>query len=87
QENFAAQVKVLRETRDALDKAKRDLGDLEAGRAEERKSFEEELGKLQSAMTPAEGEPESVQGLTTRVQLVERIQQLGEGVFKAAQHS
>ncbi|MCI70145.1 hypothetical protein A2U01_0091408, partial [Trifolium medium] len=32
-------------------------------------------------MAPDEGEPESVQGLTTRAQLVERIQQLGEGVF------
>ncbi|MCI61962.1 hypothetical protein A2U01_0083219, partial [Trifolium medium] len=50
QENFAAQVKELRETRDALDKAKKDLGDSEAGHAEERKNFEEELGKLQSAM-------------------------------------
>ncbi|MCI70266.1 hypothetical protein A2U01_0091529, partial [Trifolium medium] len=55
--------------------------------AEERKKFEEELGKLQSAMAPAEGEPESVRGLTTQAQLVERVQQLGEGVFKAAQHS
>ncbi|MCI95611.1 hypothetical protein A2U01_0116909, partial [Trifolium medium] len=35
----------------------------------------------------AEGEPESVRGLTTQAQLVERIQQLGEGVFKVAQHS
>ncbi|MCI58899.1 hypothetical protein A2U01_0080154, partial [Trifolium medium] len=77
----------LRETHDALEKAKKDLGESEAGRAEERKKFEEELSKLQSAMAPAEGEPESVRGLTTRAQLVERIQQLGEGVFKAAQHS
>ncbi|MCI72516.1 hypothetical protein A2U01_0093779, partial [Trifolium medium] len=46
QENFAAQVKEFREMRDALDKAKKDLGDLKAGHAEERKSFEEELGKL-----------------------------------------
>ncbi|MCI56893.1 hypothetical protein A2U01_0078144, partial [Trifolium medium] len=38
-------------------------------------------------MAPAEGEPESVRRLTTRAQLVERIQQLGEGVFKVAQHS
>ncbi|MCI82179.1 hypothetical protein A2U01_0103453, partial [Trifolium medium] len=36
---------------------------------------------------PAEGEPEFVQGLATRAQLVERIQQLGEGGFKASQHS
>ncbi|MCI91100.1 hypothetical protein A2U01_0112394, partial [Trifolium medium] len=56
--------------RDALDKAKKDLGDSEAGRAEDRKSFEEELGKLQSALAPTEGEPESVRGLTTRAQLV-----------------
>ncbi|MCI69796.1 hypothetical protein A2U01_0091059, partial [Trifolium medium] len=33
------------------------------------------------------GEPDSVRGLTTRAALVERIQHLGEGVFKAAQHS
>ncbi|MCI58062.1 hypothetical protein A2U01_0079315, partial [Trifolium medium] len=38
-------------------------------------------------MAPAEGEPESIQGLATRAQLVDRIQQLREGVFKAAQHS
>ncbi|MCI41082.1 hypothetical protein A2U01_0062315, partial [Trifolium medium] len=87
QENFVAQVKELRETRDALDKAKKDLGDLKAGHAEERKSFEEELGKLMSVMAPAEGEPESVRGLTTRAELFERIQKLGNDVFKAAQHS
>ncbi|MCI90693.1 hypothetical protein A2U01_0111987, partial [Trifolium medium] len=40
-----------------------------------------------SVMTPAEGEPDSVRELTTRAALVERIQHLGEGVFKAAQHS
>ncbi|MCI25179.1 hypothetical protein A2U01_0046368, partial [Trifolium medium] len=71
QENFAAQVKELRETHEALDKAKKDLGESEAGRAEERKNFEEELLKMQSAMAPTEGEPESVRGLTTRAQLVE----------------
>ncbi|MCI45404.1 hypothetical protein A2U01_0066643, partial [Trifolium medium] len=60
---------------------------MKASHAEEKKSLEEELGKLQSAMAPAEGEPESVRGLITRAQLVERIQQLGEDVFKAAQHS
>ncbi|MCI67558.1 hypothetical protein A2U01_0088817, partial [Trifolium medium] len=42
---------------------------------------------LQSALAPAEGEPESVRELTTQAQLIERIQLLGEGVFKAAQHS
>ncbi|MCI41906.1 hypothetical protein A2U01_0063140, partial [Trifolium medium] len=72
QENFAAQVKELRDTYDALDKAQRDLGDSETVRTEERKKFEEELSKLQSALARAEGEPESVQGLTTRAQLVER---------------
>ncbi|MCH81210.1 hypothetical protein A2U01_0001994 [Trifolium medium] len=87
QENFAARVKELRETQEALAKAKNDLEDQKASHAEEKKSLEEELGKLQSAIAPAEGEPESVQGLSTRAQLVERIQQLGEGVFKAAQHS
>ncbi|MCI38419.1 hypothetical protein A2U01_0059647, partial [Trifolium medium] len=87
QENYAAQVKELREMEGALGKAKKDLEDLKADHVEERKSFEEELSKLKSAMAPAEGEPESVRGLTTRAQLVERIQQLGEGVFKAAQHS
>ncbi|MCI97413.1 hypothetical protein A2U01_0118714, partial [Trifolium medium] len=66
QENFAAQVKELRETREVLDEAKNELGDSEAGRAEERKSLEEELGKLQSALAPTEDEPESVRGLTTR---------------------
>ncbi|MCI71711.1 hypothetical protein A2U01_0092974, partial [Trifolium medium] len=55
-------------------------GDLKAGHAEERKSFKEELGKLKSAMAPAEGEPESVRGLTTRVELVERIQKLGNDI-------
>ncbi|MCI58407.1 hypothetical protein A2U01_0079662, partial [Trifolium medium] len=50
QENFAAQVKELRETRDVLDRAQKDLGDSKAGRAEERKKFEEELSKLQSAL-------------------------------------
>ncbi|MCI84778.1 hypothetical protein A2U01_0106056, partial [Trifolium medium] len=69
------------------DKAQKDLRDSKAGRAEERKKFEEELNKVQSALAPAEGEPDSVQGLATRAHLVERIQQLGEGVFKAAQHS
>ncbi|MCI95170.1 hypothetical protein A2U01_0116468, partial [Trifolium medium] len=58
-----------------------------ASHAEEKKGLKGELGKLQSAMDPAEGEPESVQELITRAQLMERIQQLGEGVFKAAQHS
>ncbi|MCI97204.1 hypothetical protein A2U01_0118505, partial [Trifolium medium] len=48
----------------------------------EKKGLEEELDKLQLAMAPAEDEPESVRGLTTRARLVERIQQLGEGVFK-----
>ncbi|MCI61353.1 hypothetical protein A2U01_0082610, partial [Trifolium medium] len=71
QENFTAQVKELRETRDALDKVKKDLGNSEVSRAEERKNFEEELFKLQSAISPAEGEPESVRGLTTRAQLVD----------------
>ncbi|MCI95411.1 hypothetical protein A2U01_0116709, partial [Trifolium medium] len=52
---------------------KKDLGDLKVGHAEERKSFEEEFGKLKSAMAPAEGEPESARGLTTRAELVERI--------------
>ncbi|MCI67326.1 hypothetical protein A2U01_0088584, partial [Trifolium medium] len=82
--NFAAQVKELRETQEALGKAKKDLEDQKASHAEEKKGLEEEVGKLQSAMAPAEGEPESVRELTTRAQLVERIQQLGEGVFKAA---
>ncbi|MCI71714.1 hypothetical protein A2U01_0092977 [Trifolium medium] len=49
--------------------------------------MEEELSKLQSVMTPAEGEPDYVRGLTTRAAFIERIQQLGEGVFKATQHS
>ncbi|MCI57269.1 hypothetical protein A2U01_0078520, partial [Trifolium medium] len=86
-ENFAAQVKELRETQEALGKANKDLEELKASHVEVKKSLEEELGKLQSAIAPAEGEPEFVRGLTTRAQLVERIQQLGEGVFKAAQHS
>ncbi|MCI86403.1 hypothetical protein A2U01_0107684, partial [Trifolium medium] len=38
-------------------------------------------------MAPIESELDSVRGLTTRAQLAERIQQLGEGVFKVAQHS
>ncbi|MCI12122.1 hypothetical protein A2U01_0033225, partial [Trifolium medium] len=63
QENFAAQVKELRETRDALDKAKKELGDLKDTHAEERKGLDEELGKLKSAMTPVEGKPDSVRGL------------------------
>ncbi|MCI04304.1 hypothetical protein A2U01_0025351 [Trifolium medium] len=87
QENFAAQVKELRETPEALGKAKKYLEDQEASHAEEKIGLEEELGKLQSVVASAEGEPESVRELTTRSQLVERIQQLGDGVFKAAQHS
>ncbi|MCI79043.1 hypothetical protein A2U01_0100314, partial [Trifolium medium] len=75
-ENFAAQVKELRETQEALGKAKKDLEDQKSSHTEEKKSLEEEFGKLQSAMAPAEGEPDSVRGLTTRAQLVERIQQL-----------
>ncbi|MCI66754.1 hypothetical protein A2U01_0088012, partial [Trifolium medium] len=71
QENFAAQVKELRETRNALDKAKKDLGDLKATHAEEWKGLDEELGKLKSVMATVEGEPDSVRGLTTRAQLVE----------------
>ncbi|MCI88331.1 hypothetical protein A2U01_0109618, partial [Trifolium medium] len=65
---------------------KKDLGDLKVGHAEERKSFEEELGKLKSVMAPADGEPESVRGLTACAELVERIQKLENDVFKAAQH-
>ncbi|MCI20425.1 hypothetical protein A2U01_0041587, partial [Trifolium medium] len=38
-------------------------------------------------MAPAEDECDYVRGLTTRAELVERIKQLGEGIFKAAQHS
>ncbi|MCI72907.1 hypothetical protein A2U01_0094171, partial [Trifolium medium] len=76
-----------REMGEALGKARKDLEDQEGRRAEEKKNLEEELIKLQSAMTPVEGEPDSVRGLTTRATLVERIQHLGEGVFKAAQHS
>ncbi|MCI83115.1 hypothetical protein A2U01_0104390, partial [Trifolium medium] len=57
QENFAAQVKELREMHEALDKAQKDLEDQKASHAEEKKGLEEELGKLQSAMAPAEGEP------------------------------
>ncbi|MCI88119.1 hypothetical protein A2U01_0109405, partial [Trifolium medium] len=45
----------------ALGKAEKDLEDLRAGHAEEKKSLEEELGKLKSAMAPAEGEPASAQ--------------------------
>ncbi|MCI76970.1 hypothetical protein A2U01_0098240, partial [Trifolium medium] len=77
-----AQVRELREIQEALEKAKKDLEDQKAIHAREKKGLEEELGKLQSAMAPAEDEPESVRGLTTRARLVERIQQLGEGVFK-----
>ncbi|MCI94329.1 hypothetical protein A2U01_0115627, partial [Trifolium medium] len=68
-------VRELREMQEALGKAKKDLEDQKASLAEEKKGLEEELGKLQSAMAPAEGEPESVRELTTRAQLVERIQQ------------
>ncbi|MCI60612.1 hypothetical protein A2U01_0081868, partial [Trifolium medium] len=65
-ENFAAQAKELMEMHEALGKARKDLEDQEGRNAEEKKSLEEELNKLQSVMTPAEGEPDSVRGLTTR---------------------
>ncbi|MCI78502.1 hypothetical protein A2U01_0099772, partial [Trifolium medium] len=75
----------LREMHEALGKARKDLEDQEGRHAEEKNGLERELGKLQYAMAPAEGEPDSVRGLMTRAELVDRIQQLGEGVFKAAQ--
>ncbi|MCI96988.1 hypothetical protein A2U01_0118288, partial [Trifolium medium] len=64
QENFAAQAKELREMGEALGKARKDLEDQEGRHAEEKKNLEEEHRKLQSAMTPAEGEPDSVRELT-----------------------
>ncbi|MCI83013.1 hypothetical protein A2U01_0104287, partial [Trifolium medium] len=72
--NFAAQAKELREMGEALGKARNDLEDQEGRHAEEKKNLEEEFRKLQSAMTPAESEPDSVRELTTRAALVERIQ-------------
>ncbi|MCI89291.1 hypothetical protein A2U01_0110579, partial [Trifolium medium] len=70
----------LREMGEALGKARKDLEDQEGHHAEEKKNLEEELRKLQSVMTPAEGEPDYVRELTTRAALVGRIQHLGEGV-------
>ncbi|MCI78238.1 hypothetical protein A2U01_0099508, partial [Trifolium medium] len=55
QENFAAQAKELRETHEALGKARKDLDDQEGHHAEEKKNLEEQLGNLKSAMAPAEG--------------------------------
>ncbi|MCI62018.1 hypothetical protein A2U01_0083275, partial [Trifolium medium] len=64
----------------ALGKAEKDLGDLRTGHADEKKNLEEELGKVKSVMAPAEDEPVSAQGLTTRVELVGVIKSLGEKV-------
>ncbi|MCI49749.1 hypothetical protein A2U01_0070993, partial [Trifolium medium] len=64
----------------ALGKAEKDLEDLRAVHAEEKKSLEEELGKLKYIMAPAEGEPASAQGLTTRAELIDVIKSLGEKV-------
>ncbi|MCI46471.1 hypothetical protein A2U01_0067711, partial [Trifolium medium] len=36
---------------------------------------------------PAEGEPESTRGLTTRAELVEMIKKLRDDVFKGAKYS
>ncbi|MCI73102.1 hypothetical protein A2U01_0094366, partial [Trifolium medium] len=48
---------------------------------EERKKLQEELGALQLSMTPVENEPEAARGLSTRVELVERIQVFGQDVL------
>ncbi|MCH82826.1 hypothetical protein A2U01_0003638 [Trifolium medium] len=60
--------------------AEKDLRDLRASHTEEKKNLVEELGKLKSAMAPAEGEPATVEGLTTRGELVGVIKSLGEKV-------
>ncbi|MCI42982.1 hypothetical protein A2U01_0064219, partial [Trifolium medium] len=48
---------------------------------EERKTLQEELGALQLSMTPVEDEPEAARGLTTRVELIDRIRVLGQDVL------
>ncbi|MCI23392.1 hypothetical protein A2U01_0044571 [Trifolium medium] len=77
QEVYVAQAQELREMKAALGKAGKDLEDLRASHAEERKNLEEELGKLKSAMAPAEDEPASAQGLTTCAELIDVIKSLG----------
>ncbi|MCI40175.1 hypothetical protein A2U01_0061407, partial [Trifolium medium] len=79
-ENYVAQAKELREMQAVLGKVEKDLGDLRTGHAEEKKNLEEELGKVKSAMAPAEDKPVSAQGLTTRAELVGVIKYLGEKV-------
>ncbi|MCI08720.1 hypothetical protein A2U01_0029799, partial [Trifolium medium] len=81
QENYIAQLQEIREMKAVLEKAEKDLGDLKTSHDEENKKSEEELGNLKSAMAPADGEPESVRGLTTRAQLVERIQHSWENAL------
>ncbi|MCI52123.1 hypothetical protein A2U01_0073367, partial [Trifolium medium] len=56
----------------ALDKAEKDLGDLETSHAEEKKKLEE-IRDLKLAIAPTADEPESARNLTTRAELVERI--------------
>ncbi|MCI62815.1 hypothetical protein A2U01_0084072, partial [Trifolium medium] len=64
QENYVAQAKELGEMQAVLGKAEKYLADLKPSHVEEKKNFEENLGKLKSTMAPAEGEPESTRGLT-----------------------
>ncbi|MCI53310.1 hypothetical protein A2U01_0074556, partial [Trifolium medium] len=48
---------------------------------EERNKLQEELGALQLSMTPVEDEPETARGLSTRAELIEKIQALGQDVL------
>ncbi|MCI72152.1 hypothetical protein A2U01_0093415, partial [Trifolium medium] len=53
---------------------------------EERKKLQEDLRVLQLSITPVEDEPEAARGLTTRVELVEKIRVLGQDVLDGVKY-
>ncbi|MCH79893.1 hypothetical protein A2U01_0000654 [Trifolium medium] len=79
-EVYVAQAKELKEMNTALGNTEKDLEDLKATHVEKKKKLDDEVDNLKTVMAPVEGELASVQGKTTRAELVNVIKDLGEKV-------
>ncbi|CAJ2667127.1 unnamed protein product [Trifolium pratense] len=73
QENYGQLLKDVRESRDELELAKKNLEEVEARSAEEKKKLEEVIADLQSKLAPAADEGAEISKMVSRADLVKEI--------------
>ncbi|MCI80498.1 hypothetical protein A2U01_0101769, partial [Trifolium medium] len=74
------------ETRMAVEKARKELQELEVSSAEEKRKLTEEVDALKAAMAPVANEHVAAQGLVTRAELVNKISILAKYILEGSKY-